>query len=367
MTNYYRLLNISETAGAEEIEKAIKTERRTWNQRANNPKAEIRAEAEQRIQDIAEAEKILLNKQSRANYDIEIAKTPEKQTAMPTGETEDWIRVSVDFYKKSDYESMAYAAREATQIMPKESIAWFWRGVSSSRLNRNSDAKFELQRAIELNPDDVDYYSELADVYMEQKDYKNACQMYKKASDMDSKNLYYLAAASECLRLDDKTQEAVEMAKKVYEKDSSYQYGQTVYVLAIYKQIYNGLSFDKQDESYYVTNQTQLAFFKEKLDIMNRIRAVSETAREIKKDTNDFYERSEKVRYIKSDKILWYLGGIGFGFINLMSGAGANVGLGLLFIAATGAIFYFRHFKPGWKWNQSIVGRDVARTGLQGK
>ena len=365
MINYYRLLNIPQTAGAAEIEKAIKTERRTWNQRANNPKAEIRAEAEQRIRDIAEAEKILLNAQSRANYDREVANAPEKQTAMPTGETEDWVKVAVDFYKKSDYESMAYAAREATQIMPKESIAWFWRGVASSRLNRDSDAKFELQRAIELNPDDVDYYSELADVYKELKDYKNAYQLYTKASNMDSENLYYLASASECLILNKQFNEAVELAKKVYTKDPSYKYGQAAYLLALYKQIFAAISYDASDDTYYVTNQTQLAFFKTKLDIVNSVRADSDDAREIKADLNDLYARSEKVRYIGSSRILWYLCAAGFGLFSLSSGRGSNVGLGLLCLVATVAVFYFRHFKPNWKWNKGAVSREVCRTGLQ--
>ena len=55
MINYYELLEISKDASRDNIEAAIRKMRRTWNNRANNPNADIRAEAEQRIRAIAEA------------------------------------------------------------------------------------------------------------------------------------------------------------------------------------------------------------------------------------------------------------------------------------------------------------------------
>ena len=72
MVNYYELLEISQNADRTTIEQAIKKTRRLWNNRANNPDASIRAEAERHVREVAEAEKILLNDASRAEYDQQL-------------------------------------------------------------------------------------------------------------------------------------------------------------------------------------------------------------------------------------------------------------------------------------------------------
>ena len=55
MVNYYDLLGVSQDADRATIEQAIKKTRRLWNNRANNPDASIRAEAEQHVREVAEA------------------------------------------------------------------------------------------------------------------------------------------------------------------------------------------------------------------------------------------------------------------------------------------------------------------------
>ena len=52
MVNYYDLLGVSQDADRATIEQAIKKTRRLWNNRANNPDASIRAEAEQHVRAI---------------------------------------------------------------------------------------------------------------------------------------------------------------------------------------------------------------------------------------------------------------------------------------------------------------------------
>ena len=84
MTDYYKLLNVEPSASADEIQTAIKKVRRVWNTRSTNPNADIRAEAEQCIRDIAQAEKILLDAGERAKYDVALS---QSANSAPTSTT----------------------------------------------------------------------------------------------------------------------------------------------------------------------------------------------------------------------------------------------------------------------------------------
>ena len=102
MINYYELLEISKDASRDNIEAAIRKMRRTWNNRANNPNADIRAEAEQRIRAIAEAERILLDDSARREYDARLASAPVTgSTSGPSGreadDSEDWISLAIEY------------------------------------------------------------------------------------------------------------------------------------------------------------------------------------------------------------------------------------------------------------------------------
>ena len=69
MVDYYKLLEISRNASFDEISQAIRKTRRLWNNRANSPDSSIRAEAEQHVREVAEAEKTLLDNAKREAYD----------------------------------------------------------------------------------------------------------------------------------------------------------------------------------------------------------------------------------------------------------------------------------------------------------
>lgn len=362
MVNYYLLLNVPNGAVSAEIEKAIKEQRRLWNQRANNPKQEIRAEAEQRVKEIAEAERILLNEGPRKKYDMDLNNQPKDTTPVVSGSQEDWLGMAVDYFKKGDYDSMAYVAREATHAFAKMDIAWFWRGVSSSRLGKLTDAKFELNHAIELNPNDVDYYSELADVYMTSDDYTNAYTNFKKASELDAENPFYLIATAEVLRLQEKLTEAEQISKKAYGKYPDNTFAQNVYLGVIHDQMYNGLSHDPSEDMYIVTNEAQLNFMQDKVALMKSLRLDDSDTRKALEYEVDFLDRTTKKKHVRSANLKYYLIALVIGVLLVAS----NGIIGIFFIAPVIGLYIFLNFKPGWKWNRKIYNKSVRNTGIQG-
>lgn len=81
MQNYYEILEIEPNATEAQVREAIVQKRRSARARANHPNAEKRHESERLMQLIAEAEKHLLDQQSRAAYDANLQNAP----AAPAG------------------------------------------------------------------------------------------------------------------------------------------------------------------------------------------------------------------------------------------------------------------------------------------
>lgn len=76
MQNYYEILEIEPNATEAQVREAIVQKRRSARARANHPNAEKRHESERLMQLIAEAEKHLLDQQSRAAYDANLQSSP---------------------------------------------------------------------------------------------------------------------------------------------------------------------------------------------------------------------------------------------------------------------------------------------------
>lgn len=72
MQNYYKILDIESSATEEQVRSAIAHRRRTARALSSHPNAEKRHESERLMQQLAEAEKILLNPQTRVTYDADL-------------------------------------------------------------------------------------------------------------------------------------------------------------------------------------------------------------------------------------------------------------------------------------------------------
>ena len=204
MINYYELLEISKDASRDNIEAAIRKMRRTWNNRANNPNADIRAEAEQRIRAIAEAERILLDDSARREYDARLASAPVTgSTSGPSGreadDSEDWISLAIEYDERKDYDSLARLMEKVTRMYPNNARAWVWRGLASEATDSVNDAVYEFKKAISLEPNNAVYHAVLGDLYMDHDENRAAEDEYRTAYRLSpNDNEYKLNVAMIC-------------------------------------------------------------------------------------------------------------------------------------------------------------------------
>ncbi|HEY6737500.1 MAG TPA: DnaJ domain-containing protein, partial [Actinopolymorphaceae bacterium] len=71
--SYYDLLELPTSASEDDIRAAIRQQRRLWVRRQSSPDPARRSEAEQRVRDLDQAERTLLDPTARAEYDRTLA------------------------------------------------------------------------------------------------------------------------------------------------------------------------------------------------------------------------------------------------------------------------------------------------------
>ena len=115
MQNYYEILEIEPNATEAQVREAIVQKRRSARARANHPNAEKRHESERLMQLIAEAEKHLLDQQSRAAYDANLQSAP----AAPGGESAG-AEQTVPVQPNEDLQRQTLDAQQQAEQMQRE-------------------------------------------------------------------------------------------------------------------------------------------------------------------------------------------------------------------------------------------------------
>lgn len=217
MENYYRALNIAPTATEEEIKKAILRDRRLWNNRTNAPDLERKQEAERMVTLLANAEQILLDPTRKQQYDLALRTAPTEQAKVnetKADSQQDWVRESRRFLSDGDIPSALYAANQATQVDGSNPEAWAVSAQAKFRWGQVPDALYEYKRAIDLRPNEAQYYFDRGNVYESIEDWPNALQNYQWASRVDPMSTMYRASmGGMCYQLD-RYEEAVAILKQ---------------------------------------------------------------------------------------------------------------------------------------------------------
>ncbi len=360
--DYYKLLEITRTASEDEIREAIKKQRRNWNQRANSPKAEIRAQAEKNVAQIREAEKILLDSAKRASYDRELVNQPVQQapaTPEPVSVKRDWLEIAIEHFLNDNYNAMNYAAREATTQQPNNADAWYWRGVSSARLGNRRDADYELHEAIRINPSDPSYYAELGDLYCFADLDQEAVKYYRQAIKLDGSVQHFQVALARSLLALNQYNEALKVVEAAYRLDKDDDFCKYFYTLAIREVIVHSWSI-YPDDMYRITNAAQMEFSKKMLALIDTIRC---TDADMIKDINEIKDLVAEAETVKMNKpqhlgryiVIWI---ISLCLIPLS-------GIGLIPLAISIAVFVVSNRVPGWKWNFKHSTPQQRGTGIQ--
>jgi len=354
VVNYYTLLKIPQNAVEITIRDAIKKERRRWSQRASHPKQEIRTEAEQRVREIAEAESILLDPNKRMQYNQALETNPSSSNSsnvpMPSNE-KDWLEVTKYYYKMNNLNSASYAAREAVKQEFNNSEAWYWKALISAGLQIYTDAEFELNEAVRLNPSNSDYQFELGLLYSDNGMHQKALTQFIKVQNMD-KSFFkpddFLHLRILCLWGMNNFRIACPVIIEYYNRCGGNPKVANLFAGFIYDMIFDSWS-KMRDNSFIITNMNQYRFTKHWQKILNKISVHDNILRKDIADINRTIARFEQVSHSSS------AGDVGNTFLNhgLFGALGHVAGN-----AARGS-------KMAWEWNVPHLTPDVLQTGMQ--
>lgn len=161
----YEALGVQPDAGVDVIRAAIKATRKIWVLRQNAPALERRQEAETVLERVGEAERVLLDADLRAAFDVrrrehlEAVEVEKRSAVVP-----DWIATAREAMQRGDVRRAAWAAREATHANPRDPEAWAARGRADRALGRLDDATYELEEASKLEAGSAKRHYEFASV-----------------------------------------------------------------------------------------------------------------------------------------------------------------------------------------------------------
>lgn len=271
MVNYYELLEIPQSADRTAIEQAIRKTRRIWNNRANNPDATIRAEAERYVKEIAEAEKILLDANKRQEYDVQLSQAP-KSDAMDqqANDDVDWESEYFQAYNKDMADYAAQIAQKEIRKNERNGRAWFLYGEAlrrSGNLNQGIDA---LRRA-SLLIEDEGVYRQLGFAYANSDQLDEAYKAFKSASQMNPSCGEYHALAANCLRSMGRMKEALGEAKIAYSMEPNDEQVKFEYFVALHEDAMKAMSYNRSSGKHLIINRVQLDYINDILKTMSVI------------------------------------------------------------------------------------------------
>jgi len=187
--NLYRVLNVRQTASADELKKAINREQRLWSNRTNAPQIERRQEAERMVKLLEQAEAILLDTAKRAAYDRQLSSTPPAgSSGVIEGELADiadLVKEAQDLLDSGRTADALFVADKATQKEGGNPEAWAVLAKAQHQWGETDDALSSYRRAIKLRPNDSTYYFELGCIYESLERQGEALQQWQRAVQID--------------------------------------------------------------------------------------------------------------------------------------------------------------------------------------
>jgi len=116
-----------------------------------------------------------------------------KALAIDSTNTDAWLNLGITALKTEDYATAVEAFQHYTALSPEEAQGYYFLAISLLNLKDEQkdqhlqDALKAIQKAIELDPENPDYYNIAGMVYKQMGDTKKSLEMFKKAQELERK------------------------------------------------------------------------------------------------------------------------------------------------------------------------------------
>lgn len=270
MVNYYELLEIPQSADKTTIEQAIRKTRRVWNNRANNPDATIRAEAEMHVKEIADAEKILLDANKRQEYDLQLSQAPKSDVVdQSTPDNSDWEEEFFKAYNRDMNDYAVQIAQREIRAHERNGRAWFLYGEALRRGGNLAEGIDALKRASLLIDNDDSIYRQLGFAYADCDHFAEAYKAFKTASQINPNEYEYHSLAANSLRNIGMITEAIAEAKIAYSMNSNDEQVKFEYFVALHEDAMKAMSYNRSSGKHLIINKRQLDYINGLLKTMS--------------------------------------------------------------------------------------------------
>lgn len=377
LVDYYRILEIAEDAEQNEIVHALKIQQRSWRKRQNSPTLATRQDAERRMADLADAEKILLDPAARRDFDSRRRSRPPTPTIL-VDESIDWGERANHSFAQGDMESANHAAQnaltQASSAYAKDHL-WNIRAQSALSIGDWREAEFSFIETLRLKPNHPEYHFDYGCALELREQYADAMREFREASTLEPSNPRYGAAIADVHIAIDEVAMALTIMEDIVREhpdDESFQRGLALALLLSSKEKMTTCRVNGE-ELVYITSIPQADYIKSALTRAMRLKF--EEA-----DLRAAIQR-ELARAESATDLVWYRPKFGVSWEDMFrfklitvdgkqrqifynpidTGLGwgviAMVGLGLLSIYGVGVavlipaayIFYKRYKIPAWK------------------
>jgi tetratricopeptide (TPR) repeat protein len=354
--NFYTLLSVAETADAEVIIKAIRDQRRTWNKRAGQSDPVKRAQAEERIRQIAEAERVLLDPSRRSRFDQDVkVYRPEATSSSPDGGSRDWMANAREFFEQGNAPSAYYAAREAIAVNGASHEAWSIRANSSFLMGNYPDAEFEFKEAIGLQPNNPEYHFDYAEALAALEKWKSALGEYEVALRLRPGDPMFRTAIANVYLQNEIPEKALELMESVVRENPDSKYFQYYLALALHE--VNLTKWSKlRSGTVILTSPAQIAVTHEMSGRALRLKFDDQALRTSLQENIDLANKAAEIKFFHA-----HLRGYAFAlFVGLVLISAK--GIGLLIVAAVIGLYVATHRMPVWKHCAKF--NSIAKRGI---
>lgn len=356
--DYYRVLNLPKTATVQEIEDAAKRELQRWTKATTHPNLAKRQEAEQKVKNISESRRVLLDPARRGAYDAMWA-TQAGQARGPEldgGGDRDWIGLTQQYLAVNDYLSASYAAREATQRHGDNAVTWSLRGEANYGLGRFTDALYEARQATDIEPQNSTYHYNLGQVQEALGQWPAAIASYEIVDRLEPAAPTGKLGVASVLLETDRPNEALRVTEELHRRFPS---DKTVGV-------YHGWSLVgaaeeipriQGDGTYSVTSVDEIQRMR---DLVHRARGSTDegSVRDAIRNVEQYLDRmDQRTVDVPVGNPIGYgcftVVAVLIGFSSLVSGSGGGFLFGLVCLAVA-ALLVFWAWVPRWKANARL-------------
>lgn len=356
--NFYEILpGIVETSDEQAIRDQIRLQRQIWNKRAAQADPTKREQAQKRVRDLGEAERVLLNPSKKAAFDREARQyRPQDTVSQVGGEQRNWLELAREYFDRGNFHAAYYAAREEISRNGANPEAWSIRANSSFNMGEFGNAGFEFREAISLKPDNPEFHFDYGDAFAQLGQLNDARGEYEAALRLEPGNpLYRTAVASIQLRQGEaqKALTVMEDVVKEYPNEKFFQYYLALAIEAVQLTKWSQLS----NGGYMITSPAQIDLTRQMSGRALELKFDDEPLRNSLKENLMLADRAAQEKWFHSNNKMWYIVALIVGLVLI-----PQYGLGLLIVGGVVWAYWARHHMPVWKFNArnpKIVAQGV--------